>query len=84
MKVKLLEKGTFINENFNFNAGEKFPCYYREFSFSGQKVRLEKSNQFSNYGMKHLPYWSVRENETEMTEDEILEILETKYKNFKK
>lgn len=77
--MKLLEKGKFVCDRFEFNAGERFPAYYRIYEIDGNEVRIEKSNFLSGYGMKHLQKWTVTENHTGDNDEFVAKMISKKY-----
>ena len=82
-KVRLIEKGSFVNVDFDINAGEQFHCYFRIYEIDGCAVRIEKANQLSRYGMKKLPEWTIVDNNTPLVHFEIKNLLNAKYKNLR-
>jgi hypothetical protein len=84
MKIRLEKKGSFRNHRCNFNAGESFHCYYREYSIDGDMVRLEKANQLSGYGMSKLPEWTIVVNNSPLHGSEIETLLTKRYSNLER
>ena len=78
-KTKLLEKGKFICDRWDMNAGESFRAYYREYLVDGSMIRVEKAHNFCNYGQRYLSEWTIVENRSCLENYEVAKILSEKY-----